>query len=90
MAARGSKASATTGSRTTRPRDREMLLVGSKVKAAIKASGCYAASDALEGLNEWVTWLIDQAAARAKQNHRKTVRRVDFVGGPGVWPPDTR
>ena len=57
----------------------EVLLVGSKVKAQIKASGCNTAGDAIEGLNNWVHWLIAQATARAKANNRKTVRAHDFM-----------
>lgn len=57
----------------------EMLLVGSKVKSMIKKNGCNTAGDALEGLNEYVHWLIDQAASRAGENGRKTVRRHDFI-----------
>ena len=57
----------------------EMLLVGSKVKAAIKEANCNTAGDALEGLNAWVYWLIQQATARASQNGRKTVRAHDFM-----------
>ena len=56
-----------------------MLLVGSKVKAAIKKRNCNTSGDALEGLNGWVNWLIDQATARAKANGRKTVRTHDFI-----------
>ncbi|HKE18824.1 MAG TPA: hypothetical protein VKB80_28310 [Kofleriaceae bacterium] len=61
--------------------NKEMLLVGSKVKAAIKEANCNTAGDALEGLNEWVYWLIQQATARASQNGRKTVRAHDFMVG---------
>ena len=57
----------------------ENLLVGSKVKAVIKAAKCNTAGDALEGLNAWAYWLIDQAAKRAKANGRKTVRANDFI-----------
>jgi histone H3/H4 len=56
----------------------EMLLVGSKVKAALKAAGCNTAGDALAGLNAHVAWLIEQAAKRASDNKRKTVRGYDF------------
>jgi hypothetical protein len=58
----------------------EMYLVASKVKAALKGAGCNTAGDALEGLNMWVGWLVDQAAKRAKANGRKTVRSHDFIG----------
>lgn len=57
----------------------EVLLVGSKVKAAIKEAGCNSAGDAIEGLNGWVHWLIGQATARAAANGRKTVRAHDFI-----------
>ena len=57
----------------------EMLVVSSKVKAALKKNKCNTASDAMDGLNMWVHWLIDQAAGRAKANGRKTVRSYDFI-----------
>ena len=57
----------------------EMLLVGSKTKAALKATGVNVAGDALEGLNGVVYWYVDQAAKRAAANGRKTVRAHDFV-----------
>jgi len=57
----------------------ESLIVGSKAKAMLKKAGCNTAGDALEGLNGWVYWLIEQAAKRAKANGRKTVRNYDFL-----------
>jgi histone H3/H4 len=72
----GKKAAAKKGSSSA---NKEMLLVGSKVKAAIKEANCNTAGDALEGLNEWVYWLIQQATARASSNGRKTVRAHDFM-----------
>ena len=59
----------------------EVLLVGSKVRAAIKDAGCNTAGDALDGLNGVVYWYLDQAAKRAKANGRKTVRAHDFCTG---------
>ena len=59
----------------------EVLLVGSKVKQAIRDAGCNTGGDAIDGLNTWVHWLIDQATARAEANHRKTVRAHDFMVG---------
>ena len=56
----------------------ESLLVGSKVKAAIKAAGCNTGGDAIASLNSYVYWLIDQATKRAATNGRKTVRGHDF------------
>jgi histone H3/H4 len=57
----------------------EMLLVASKVKHMIKSAGCNTAGDALDGLNGYVGWLIAQAAKRASENGRKTVRAHDFI-----------
>ena len=59
--------------------DLEMLLVGSKTKAALKDTGLNVAGDALDGLNAVVHWYIQQAAARAQANGRKTVRAHDFL-----------
>lgn len=56
----------------------EMLLVSSKVRAMIKDAGCNTAGDALDGLNAYVAWLVSQAARRAGENGRKTVRAHDF------------
>jgi len=58
---------------------KEMLLVASKVKAMIKDAGCNTAGDALDGLNGYVGWLVQQAAKRAGENGRKTVRAHDFA-----------
>jgi len=58
---------------------KEMLLVGSKTKAALKSMDVNVAGDALDALNEQVYWQIQQAAARAQANGRKTVRGHDFV-----------
>ena len=57
----------------------EMLLVASKVKQMIKDAGCNTAGDALDGLNGYVGWLVAQAAKRAGENGRKTVRAHDFM-----------
>jgi len=58
---------------------KEMLLVASKVRQMLKDSGCNVAGDALDGLNAYVGWLVNQAAARASENGRKTVRAHDFM-----------
>ena len=62
-------------------RPTEMLLVSSKVRQMLKDADCNTAGDALDGLNGYVGWLIQQAAARAKENGRKTVRAHDFMIG---------
>ena len=57
----------------------DMLLVGSKTKAALKAHDVNVAGDALDSLNMVVYWYIDQAAKRATANGRKTVRGHDIL-----------
>jgi histone H3/H4 len=57
----------------------EMLLVASKVRQMLKDAGCNTAGDALDGLNAYVAWLVVQAAKRASENGRKTVRSHDFI-----------
>ena len=56
----------------------EVLVVASKVKEAIKAEGCNTAGDAVDAISAKVSWMIKEAAKRAKENGRKTVRGVDF------------
>jgi hypothetical protein len=58
---------------------KEMLLVASKVRQMLKDAGCNTAGDALDGLNGYVYWLVAQAAKRAGENGRKTVRAHDFA-----------
>ena len=60
-------------------RPTEMLLVASKVRQMLKDAGCNTAGDALDGLNAYVGWLVEQAAKRASENGRKTVRTHDFI-----------
>lgn len=57
----------------------EMIVVSSKAKALLKKAGCNTAGDALEALNGVLYWYLEQAAARAKANGRKTVRGYDFM-----------
>lgn len=58
--------------------EKEMLLVGSKTKDAIKEGGLNVSSDALDKLNERVHALIKEAQERCIDNGRKTVRPGDF------------
>ena len=57
----------------------EMLLVASKVRAAVKSADCNFGGDAIDALNGYVSWLIQQATKRAIANGRKTVRGHDFM-----------
>lgn len=57
----------------------ESLVVGSKVKAAIKEHGLNSSGDVLDAVNGYVHWLLDQGAKRAQANGRKTVRGSDII-----------
>ena len=59
-------------------KEKDMLLVGSKTKDAIKSVGLNVSSDALEKLNERVHALVKEAQERCSANGRKTVRGSDF------------
>ena len=57
----------------------EPIIVASKAKAILKKARCNVSGDAMDGLNAWAYWLLEQAAKRAKANGRKTVRAHDFM-----------
>ena len=59
-------------------KSKEMLIVGSKLKAYIKSKGFMTSSDVLGGLNEKVHALLDDAMDRTKSNKRSTVRSADL------------
>ena len=56
---------------------KEILLVGTKVKAYIKSKKMMSSSDLLVALNDEVYRLIDNAIARCKANKRATVSAKD-------------
>ncbi|MEZ6197231.1 MAG: hypothetical protein R3F20_16125 [Planctomycetota bacterium] len=56
----------------------ETLIVGSKVKAAIKSNGCMTSGELLEALNAEIHHVISNACARAQNNKRSTVRAHDL------------
>jgi len=56
----------------------DSLVVGSKVKDAIKAEGCNTSGDLADALSAEVATMLKKAAARAKANGRKTVRAADI------------
>lgn len=57
---------------------RDVLVVGSKVKAVIKSKGLKTAGDTLEAVSDKVYCLLDRAAERTKSNRRSTVRPQDL------------
>ncbi len=67
---------------TKKAKAMDMLLVGSKVKTALKGTGkstYNVSSDTLEALNNYVYWLVDQAQKRCEANGRKTIRPYDIL-----------
>ena len=58
--------------------EKEMLLVGSKTKEALKATGLNVSGEALDKLNEKVHALVKEAQERCVNNGRKTVKATDF------------
>ncbi|MCB1159034.1 MAG: hypothetical protein H7A25_18705 [Leptospiraceae bacterium] len=58
--------------------ERDALLVASKVKAYIKSKDFMTSAEAIEGLNEKVYKLIDEALERTKANKRSTVKAADL------------
>ena len=58
---------------------KEMLLVLSKTKDALRGKDFNVSADAYEALNEHLYWLISQAQARCKANGRKTIRPYDIL-----------
>ena len=56
----------------------ENLVVVSKVKDYIKAKDMFCSADVVEGLTCAVAQIVDKAAARAKDNGRKTIKAIDL------------
>jgi histone H3/H4 len=54
-----------------------MLLVGTKVKAAVRAQNMLCSGELLEALNCRVYCMISKAVERAKANKRSTVKPQD-------------
>lgn len=57
-------------------------VVASRVREEISSNSFKTGSDAIEVLDDFIAWLIDNASVRAEQNGRKTVRAHDFVASP--------
>ena len=62
---------------TMAKKEKEMLLVGSKTKEALKGSGYNVSSETLTAMNDYVHWLVEQAQKRCEANGRKTIRPHD-------------
>lgn len=59
-------------------RKKDVLVVGSKVKAFIKSKKMMCSGDLVDSLSEKVYDLIDDAVKRTKANKRSTVRPQDL------------
>jgi len=73
------KTTKTTARKTTR---KEILVVGSKTKTALKGTGkntFNVSSDTLEAINELVYQAVEQAQKRCAANGRKTIRPYDIL-----------
>ncbi len=64
--------------KAARKSSREMLCVGSKVKAYIKANGMKCSGELMEALSSAVHEHLDGAITRCQGNKRSTVRPVDL------------
>ncbi len=77
--AKKSSAKKSTAKRSSR---KEVLVVGSKTKIALKGSGKVTynvSSDTLEAINELVYQAVEQAQKRCAANGRKTIRPYDIL-----------
>ncbi|MFH1261947.1 MAG: hypothetical protein V1495_00665 [Pseudomonadota bacterium] len=57
---------------------KEVLVVGSKVRAHIKSKKCMTSSEFLPALSCTVAGMVDRACERAKANKRSTLRARDL------------
>ena len=59
-------------------KQRDVLVVASKVKAYIKSKKMMTSSEAIGTISEAVYKMLDAAAARAKANRRSTIKAQDI------------
>jgi hypothetical protein len=59
-------------------KEKEMLVVASKVKAFVKSKGMMTASDSLPALNEAIYACLEAALARTAANKRSTLKPQDL------------
>ena len=57
---------------------REILVVGSKIKAYIRSKKCMTSGDLVEAVSGEVYRILDHATKRTKANKRATVRPQDL------------
>jgi cellobiose-specific phosphotransferase system component IIB len=59
-------------------KERDSLIVASKVKAYIKSKKMMTSSDAIKAISEKVYGMLDAATIRTKANRRTTVKPQDL------------
>lgn len=59
-------------------KNREILVVATKVKDFIKSKGCMTSSEAIPALSEKIYALLDEATQRTKSNKRSTLKAQDL------------
>jgi len=59
-------------------KSRDVLVVGSKVKAYVKGQGAMSSGELIGALNDEVCTLLDRAIARSSGNRRSTVQPKDL------------
>jgi len=59
-------------------KQREVLVVASKVKEYIKSKGLQSSGEVVPALSAKIYEMIDEAASRTKENKRATVRPHDL------------
>ena len=64
--------------RSSGKKNREVLVVASKVKAYVKSRNMNTSADAIGQLSDRVYSILDEAALRTKANGRKTVKPQDI------------
>ena len=64
--------------KVAKKKTKEVLVVGSKVKAYIKSKNMMCSGDLVEGVSDCVYKMLDAALDRAKTNKRSTVRPHDL------------
>ena len=59
-------------------KNRESLIVASKVKAYVKSKKMMTSADALEAISDAVYDMLDKAVTRTKANRRSTLKAQDI------------
>jgi len=64
--------------KSSKSASKEILVVGSKMKEVVRAAGCMSSSDLIAALSAKVHEILANAAVRARDNNRATIRPHDL------------